>query len=442
MARAMTGELKKFIRRHCLIPSQTKILLAVSGGIDSVVLADLLKRADIDFDIAHCNFQLRGEESDGDEDFVRALAHKYEVHFHVIRFDTSAYAKEKSLSTQLAARELRYNWFRELAESHGYSRIATAHHMNDNAETVLLNLIKGAVLSGLQGIKPQNGLIIRPLLWAAREEIGDYAEHNKLPHREDSSNVSVKYLRNNLRHTILPQLREINPSLDETLYQSSRIRQGISDFLHHRIDELKKTFTKRDGIIIPADEIQELNPSVLFLMLELYGFTFSQCEDLYQGLSNTESKQFKTITHEMTKERNRIVIRPLKDDPVITEVLVEDGIERINFTDQFFEIEKVDYNEAALSHNASVAQFDFEKLKFPLKIRQWLPGDSFVPLGMHGRKKISDFLTDIHAEALSKANQLVLLSGDDIVWLVGKRIDDRYKISPETKQVWKIRLLE
>jgi tRNA(Ile)-lysidine synthase len=443
MAQKMISQLRNFIHSNSLTSPGEKILIAVSGGIDSVVLTHMLNRIGIDFSIAHCNFGLRGLESDIDELFVRDIAQYYKVDFYIRKFNPEDFNSIPGNSIQMQARHLRYMWFLELLNEAKFNKIAIAHNKNDNTETVFLNLIKGAFWRGLQGIKVKNGNIIRPLIWASRSEIEEYARYNKLSYRLDSSNMKDKYIRNNLRLNIIPLIRKINSDLDNTIYQSSIFRQYMTDYFENNLIDLKSRIIKHDGnkLIINREDLIQINPAVLFSIIEDYGFTFSQCQDLFKSLEHNEAKEFLSEKYRMIKQRQNI--------------LITDKNESFNFIDQKInkddrwivvkrykiEFELLEEGEMALSKNFGEVFLDFDKLEFPLKIRNWMPGDKFIPLGMKGSKKVSDYLTDVHADVFDKENQFVITSGSNIVWLVGKRIDERYKVKSTSKKILRIQLL-
>lgn len=448
MTAAFLKQFLSFIEENDLFHrKEDKILLTVSGGVDSVVMAIAFAETGLKFGIAHCNFGLRGAESDGDEAFVKALAEKLEVSFFVKRFDTKLFAGTNKLSTQMAARELRYNWFEEIRKEHNYNYIATAHHKNDVAETILLNLVKGTVLKGLHGIKPRNNTIIRPLLWAEKVEILQFANEQKIKFREDSSNIENKYQRNLIRNEIIPLLKKINPEVVNTLCQNAQPRLQIEEWLGNQAKELfYKLFKKEENGIFKCsvDELKKagINEAVFYQMLEDFGFSYSQIKDLFRLLDETEHKRFHSSAYRLIKERNEIIITPLnmEKNQQDTEIsfLIKNENTIAEFNGRNLSISTITPEEIAGLKNPDLAFLDVSKLTFPLKIRRLQKGDYFYPIGMKGKKKLSDYFTDIKLSALEKEKQLLLISGDDIAWIIGKRIDARFAVTESTRQVLKL----
>ena len=431
-----------FIREYKLFTDIDKLLVTVSGGIDSVVLVHLLKKLDFHFSIIHCNFKLREEESEGDELFVSKLADKLNVPIYIKHFDTGKYAEQKKLSIQMAARELRYQWFEEVRANEKFDYIITAHHKDDLAETVLLNLSKGSVLSGLHGIKPKNGDIIRPLLWATKKDIAEYASKEKISFREDSSNASDKYQRNLIRHKILPEFEKLNPSFSETIFQTSVLRGQISDWFEKYCAEIKSKSFQQRGSVLHCDKnvLAHLNEAILFELIREFGFNSSQAIDLFGSLHETEAKEFVSSTHRLVKDRSSVSIAPLfeKTNDSILSITGEGKYEINDLTLQLTVANTIPTIDEL--KNPAFTFLDYEKLNFPLTIRIWQEGDSFHPYGMKGKKKVSDYLTNIKLGKLEKENQTVMLSGNDICWIVDKRIDDAFKIDSQTKTVLRVEI--
>lgn len=434
----------RFIRDKKLIDHDHKILLTVSGGVDSVVMAHLFHEAGFDFGIAHCNFQLRGKESEGDADLVKTLANELSVPYHVALFDTQAYADTNALSIQMAARDLRYNWFREIAEKEHYSRIATAHHRDDLVETVLLNLVKGSVLKGLAGIPVQNGNIIRPMLFAGKNDIREFARENGISFREDSSNSSDKYQRNLIRNQVIPLLEKINPALSETIAEASEARaelaNWLTDFVGQKLSAEQRAYGKAEVSIVSIRK-NGLKAIHLYEWLSGYGFHFAEIKKLYQGLESTEALEFHSSTHRLLKERDKLVLMPFAGEKKDGQILVNQGQQECIFGERKLTFTELDKPGKIDFSDSSIAWLDAEKIQWPLILRVWQAGDYFYPAGFGKRKKISDYLTDIKLGKLEKEKQLVLLSGNgDIVWVVGKRVDDRVKVTSETKNSLSIRV--
>ena len=427
----MLDKFNKYNTENDLFRPEDKLLVTVSGGVDSIVLCHLLKKYNANFAIAHCNFGLRAEESDKDECFVEELAEALEVNIHIKKFDTKEYLKNAGISIQMAARELRYQWFSELAKQKGYKYILTAHHQNDLLETVLLNLIRGTGIAGLHGIKPKSGNIIRPLLFATKEHVLKYAEENNLDWREDSSNESAKYQRNLLRLEVIPILKKINSNLEQTLHQSVEKISAAEAIFNQYIEGCRIDFlTKREHYVSLEFEFlkEEIEPHlILFELLRPYGFNYSQSEDILRNLDNDAGKKYISSTYILVKDRTELIITEKSETNIFLHIQIESNTHQIYFpwSDSTIKIQTTTGFEK--TNNFSVAYLNYEKLKFPITARLWKEGDSFHPLGMKGKKKVSDFLNDLKIPLNLKENVSVILSGEDIVWVVGYRIDERYK---------------
>lgn len=433
-----------FIHQHKLQQGNEKVLVAISGGLDSVVMAMLFYKAEIPFALAHCNFSLREEESDADAVFVKALATSLNVPLFITTFNTKSFAKKEGISIQMAARNLRYEWFEKIRQEKGFASIATAHHQDDVTETILLNLLSGAVLTGIQGIRPKNKKLIRPLLWSSRMDIYKYAMTQHYTWREDSSNASDKYKRNYLRQHIIPLLEKLNPSIQETMGNAALQRQQIILWHQIQLEKTKRELFEEVGntIEIQVEKLQsaQMNPAILFELIEPFGFSYTQCSDLFSHLEDSESKYFYSNTHRILKEKTKIVILPLSEKTLskIMEIYPETTTLVYNEVELQFHVEEA--HNTIIENNKDVAKLDFDLLRFPLQIRHWQSGDKFTPLGMKGSKSVSDFLIDVHTGMLDKENQLVILSENKIVWLVGMRIDERFKITEKTQNVIVIRV--
>ncbi len=421
------------------INGSDKILLAVSGGADSVVMLDLFARSKFSCGIAHCNFKLRGEDSDLDEQFVEKLAEKYKFQLHKISFDTQKYAQENGISIEMAARDLRYEWFEKIRQEFGYQYIALAHHKDDVIETFFINLVRGTGIRGLSGIKSKNGNIIRPLLFANQQDIINYTETQKLQFREDISNQDTKIIRNKLRHEILPLLTEINPAANNNILNTIGNLYASQLLMSQKIEEYRKLLTrvKKRSIIINISNVQqlELGEIVLYELLRDYNFNASQANDIYKAMNGESGRVFLSKTHQLVKDRNNLIINKIRNNE-FTALIDENQMELKLPNSNFLTIESrlVDKNYNIPKQNHHIA-LDYNKLKFPLKIRTWRNGDFFYPLGMRQKKKLSDFFINEKYSIIDKQNALLLLSGDDIVWIIGKRIDNRYKITNKTRKV-------
>ena len=437
----------KYIKEQKLIDPSDKILLAVSGGVDSVVLCKLLHQAKIKFAIAHCNFTLRGEESDEDELFVEELAELYNVAFHSISFDTNSFAKKNKLSVQVAARELRYKWFEEIKTQFNFTLIATAHHQDDSIETFFINLLRGSGIRGLHGILPKQGDIIRPLLFVNKVEIETFAKKNKLKFRRDSSNNTDKYLRNKIRHKLIPLLNTINPSANKNIADTIENLREVEAIYLKSIEKKKlKIVEEKNGLVkINIKELEKLKPLSAYLFEYLYplGFNSKMIDDIIDSLNSESGKQFFSGTHRLIKDRKYLIISTNEKiidskniNISVSQKEIKVGSNKIVFK-KMLHSKKVD-----LKVSKDIAQIDFEKLKFPLQLRKWEHGDTFHPIGMKGKKKLSDFFIDQKFSLIEKENSMVLISDNKIVWVVGHRIDDRFKITDKTKQIYFANLLK
>jgi len=427
-----------FIKKHALINDAEHVLLAVSGGIDSVVLAHLFKETNIKFGIAHCNFQLRGADSKEDALFVEELSQELGVPFHLIEFDTKANADSFGISTQMAARQLRYEWFQELQNTFEYKRVATAHHKNDNVETLVHNITRGTSIAGLRGMLPINQDLIRPLLNVSRDQIESYAKTHEIKWREDVSNKSTDYKRNFIRHEIFPKFETLNPNYIDVMNTSMSKNREVELVFKKRIDELQKKILmpgKNGLVLISIEEVEseDIGPYLFSEVLKKYGFNYDQCERILAMLRGNVGKQFVGQDHDLLIDRESLIISP-KPDEVLNHYLIDASTEtlytkhRLSFLKSEVDIE-IDTDE-------NKAYLDLDRLKFPLLLRPWKEGDYFEPLGMKGKKKLSDFMIDTKIPLNLKKEQEVVLSEGNIVWVVGKRIDDRYKVTDKTKHIF------
>ncbi len=416
-----------------------KILLGVSGGIDSMVMLHLFRQSGYQVGVAHCNFQLRGVESDEDENFVRRNCRQWDIAFYSHRFDTKNYATEKGLSTQMAARELRYTWFNELLQKEGFDYLATAHHSNDSIETILLNLTKGAGLDGLTGIPAQNKKIIRPLLFITQEEIEKYAAEEEVLWREDQSNQSDDYQRNFIRHQIVPKLKELNPSLEKTWQETIYKLQGASEIISTSVEEWKSKNQKIEGdkIVLEKKGFDNSKRVMLWEIVKPYGFNFDQCENIINALGGQSGKRFLSNTHELIVDRESLILTEHQEN--WEQVSIESSQQEVSLGAKTLKFETADCTGLPIS-DKNQAIVDEGLVRFPIIWRKWKPGDFFFPLGMKNRKKISDFLIDEKVSLADKDSLTLLESNGEIVWVVGHRIDDRFKVTDQTRRVIRIRL--
>lgn len=434
----MISGVSKFISENNLAKPADRILLAVSGGIDSMVMAHLFHMLNYKTGIAHCNFSLRGEESDKDEDLVRKFSLENNIPFYTIRFDTKAYAAKNKLSIQMAARELRYKWFEQIRKENGFDFIAVAHNLNDNIETVLINLTRGTGIAGMTGMRPISDKIIRPLLFASREKIEGFQTGYNIPFREDRSNADTKYVRNKIRHLIIPVMKEINPSVETTLNNTAERFAGIYEIVADYILKLKKEIStvKDDHVLFLLDKLKpyEKNKSILFELFKPYGISEALLADLIKVIEGESGGMVITHTHRIIKNRNELILTENKKH--------SEAIYTINNSDEFTlfpgiasaEILKIpsDYKIPA---DRNIGCLDMRLISFPLVIRRWKEGDYFFPLGMKQKKKLSDYFIDKKYSIPDKEKIFILEAGGNIVWIIGDRIDDRFKITRETREV-------
>ncbi|MEL6539610.1 MAG: tRNA lysidine(34) synthetase TilS [Bacteroidota bacterium] len=428
---------RDFIRKHQLLSPTDTTLLAVSGGIDSVVMCALFSRTQLRFAVAHANFKLRGQESEEDEAFVKALAQQYGVTYYAQSFDVLSYAQEHALSTQMAARELRYRWLDALCGQHDIKQFATAHHWNDSIETVLLNLTKGTSIAGLHGILPRRGRCIRPLLFADKAAIVQYAQAEKLAWREDSSNKKDAYQRNIIRNQVIPKLKSINPSLESTTRQTIARLTQVEVVFDAYVAMVKEQVWKQEGtdyyLAVRTIQDQIWAPVVLFALLKPLGFSFVQVSDLLQQRP-ASGAIISSASHQLCVDREQWIISPrtVLDDVVYT---LQADTSVLDMPYHSLRCTHVPSAQHRILPDHQVASLDRARLQFPLQVRRWQPGDYFYPLGMQGRKKVSDFLIDIKVPRLLKERTYVITSAGQIVWVVGYRIDDRFKVTERTEHV-------
>ena len=427
-----------FIDQNSLFDGQSKILAAVSGGMDSVLMVHLLKSAGYNFGIAHCNFQLRGDESTGDEQFCRQLAQQLDAPFHTTSFDTLTFSADNKVSTQMAARTLRYQWFEKVREQAGYSVIALAHHQNDAIETILLNLTRGTGIAGLHGILPKNGLLVRPLLFLSRDEIHQLIQRLQIPYREDSSNSSTKYARNKIRLEVIPKLKELNPTLERTFENNLQHFRELEILLNLRVAELQQKMVVVDGgeSHIFLKDIIDLEPKrlLLFNLLQPYGFNETSIDDLISALGKHSGRVFESENFRLILDRERIILTK-KNPGQQPEVPINMHDREINYGRYKLNILHDD-SPLIVKNNPMAVSIDAGLLIYPLTLRPWQQGDSFVPLGMKGRKKVSDFFVGEKVPLHQKEEIPLLVNGNgDITWLGGYRLADNYKVTKDTKKV-------
>ncbi|MFF5383947.1 tRNA lysidine(34) synthetase TilS [Pedobacter suwonensis] len=431
------SQFQDFIEKQKLFVQGNRILLAVSGGKDSVLMLHLFKAIGVDIGVAHCNFNLRADEAQRDESFVALLAKNFELPFYVTHFDTKKYAAENKISTQMAARELRYNWFEEIRRTAGYDYIALAQHQNDAVETLLINLTRGTGISGLHGILPKRDLLIRPLLFLNRQQIDEIVRVNNIDFVEDSSNASTKYTRNKIRLEVVPHLQAINPNLEKTFAENIARFAELETLLNIQVQKLAaEILNKRnDGIYISLDEISKLKPQKLLLYELLKPFNFGEnvVQEILDSLKAMSGTHFFSTTHQAIINRNDLVIVE-KSASVTANQFIHPATTNIVFGN--VEISLVFTREVKFEVNLNRAFINADKLIFPLVLRNWQNGDKFIPLGMRNPKKVSDYFIDEKVPLHLKKVTPILVNGNgEIIWIAGMRQDNRYKLPTATKKV-------
>lgn len=424
-----------------------KILLAVSGGIDSVVLTHLFYKSNLNFAIAHCNFHLRGKESDGDQSFVANLANDLKIKFFTTDFNTEEYVNKHKVSTQIAARELRYEWFDKIKTDHHFDYIATAHHANDQAETILFNLTKGSGIKGIRGILPVRGHIIRPLLFTSKKEIESYATKNQLVWREDNSNSLIKYKRNLIRHKVIPVLENINPAFINHINFTTERLKLTEELLETHIRKFKESYirlNKFGGISFSMNELHKKATPLLLLneLLKEYGYQYKQVKQLFTDMGKQSGKVYSSHSHELLVDREELILKPIEKEVSVNEFEIHEDVKEINRSYLNLKCDLISFTSSdQISKQKNILTVDASLISFPLTIREWRIGDYFIPFGMRGRKKVSDFLIDQKLNLFDKKTVKVLCSDSKIVWVIGMRADNRFKVSSKTKKIYIVEVI-
>ncbi len=442
---------QKHLNQNLPFLKDKKLLIAISGGIDSVVLTHLLHSFKYNISLAHCNFSLRGKESNKDEVFVKELGEDLQIPTYTIQFETEKYASENGLSTQMAARELRYNWFQEIALNNNLDYVITAHHKDDILETIIINFTRGTGLDGLTGIPTINKNIVRPLLPFSTNQILIYATKNKLNWREDESNISTKYVRNKIRHKVIPFLKEINPNLLNTLSNTLENLKGSQQIIKDRIQNVKEKIVSihTNETHFNIEELKKLSDPKIYLYELLKEYNFTEWGDVSDLLDAQSGKQVFSETHRLLKDRTVLILSEITPSEKQTIYEIPENTLKIKQPIKL-KFKTIDIPFDTKNHQNKVFEelifddintitVDYDKIKFPLIIRKWQKGDYFYPIGLLGKKKLSKFFKDTKMSLIDKENTWLLCSNNDIVWVIGKRLDDRFKVTKTTSKILKIK---
>ena len=430
----MIEKVRSYIKENRLLKPDDRVIVGLSGGMDSMTLIDVLLSLGYNCMAVHCNFHLRGEESERDAAFVEQWCESAKVGLVSVDFDTYRYAAEHKISIEMAARELRYKWFEDIRKEHHADAIAVAHHRDDLAETVLLNLIRGTGIRGLSGISPKNNSIVRPLLGVSRDEIEAYVDERKLPFIFDSSNSDDAFVRNFLRLNVIPLLEKINPSVKNAIYRTAQHVGEARKIYDFYVENQKKAIFAGNRINIDKLKTTLSPATMLFEILSPFGFNASVIEDICQCLDSIPGKVFYSNDYRLIKDRKDLILDKISDENLSQrEYAIDKVSQEITYPIRL----KISFlsGNITINKDARFLYADADKLSFPLTLRKWQPGDWFIPFGMKGRKKLSDFFTDRKFSLPDKENAWVLTSDEDIVWVVGERSDDRFKITESTENV-------
>lgn len=435
----MLTQFTNYIKENALCCPTDTILLAVSGGRDSVVMCDLFARAGFSFAIAHCNFHLRGADSDSDAAFASTLAQHYKVAFFCENFNTKAYAEQHKLSIEMAAREQRYAWFGKLLQDNNYRLLATAHHLNDSIETFFINLVRGTGPTGLQGIQLKQNQIIRPLLFASRSDIDAYIQDHALSYREDLSNNEDVFLRNYIRYHIVPEFKKLNPSFEATMQDNMGRIRVMNSFIQTEIQTWidANVNTSNEQLTIPIRSLSKhkLSTVILFELLKDKGFHPSVIDQIHASLFTSTGKQFFSDAYRLVRDRESLLIKKFEMTKHVNDVLIDALTTTLHSSINLsFETS----SDIIISKDKHIATLDLDTIPFPLSVRKWEQGDYFYPYGMTQKKLLSDFFIDEKLSLFDKENVWLLCSGNEIVWVIGYRIDNRFAVTKNTKMLYKI----
>jgi len=441
MQQIRSQHIQKALSEHCLISESDKLLVAVSGGADSMALLHLLHSLGFTIAAAHCNFNLRAKDSDSDEKVVRSYCNSNSIELHVKSFDTRIYAKDQGISIEMAARDLRYGWFKQLKNKYQFQAIVTGHHGNDSIETFFLNLVRGTGVKGLSGIQFRNGDVVRPLLDFSRAEVEAYCNEHSISFVHDKSNDDTKFMRNKIRHEIIPVLESINPSFFYTMQANMAHVKEAEHLLEFEVDRFRELVLvdEHDKVIIPISKFEEFPQcrTILFEVLRPYGFNSSVVNDVITQLYGNSGKQFFSDRYRLIKDRHNLIIMP-KQEVGVMHFWLEEGK-----STQLLKMQVKIFSkplEFKFSKDSRLIHLDADLVDLPMLVRKWQKGDAFMPLGMKGFKKVSDFFIDEKYSLAEKEEAWLMISGDDIVGILGQRIDDRFKVSNRTKNILEIRL--
>lgn len=443
---------KKNLFNNCRADKNSRFLLAVSGGIDSVVLAHLFYQAELNFSIAHCNFKLRSKAANQDQKFVEDLAKSFDVTCYSKSFETKVYSEQNKVSIQMAARSLRYEWFEEIRKEEKFHFIVTAHHANDQAETIFINLINGTGIKGLSGMRFKHGYILRPLLSISKESINLYAKKHQIEFREDSSNAEDKYLRNNIRLNLIPIAEKINPNIFYEIKNFSDRMNETQTIFELGVKTILKKLIQKKGVdqLIPIRLLQKYEAvnTILFELLSPLNFTAAQCEQVFKLLDNQSGKKVLSYSHRVLKDRNHLIITSLDNIDLSTIHTIPSSKEKIKIADFILDVTNKNPLKYKIENSPKIAVFDAEKIVFPLTLRKWKAGDYFYPFGLTkpnsdkiGKKKLKKFFSDEKISVRAKEKIWILQDAQDrILWIVGIRTDARFSVTEQSKKIIRLKL--